>query len=256
LKSAKLAGWDEAMQDAAAGDVKRFELLKAKFSGNPPVCRRIFQQTTMSDVCVKSAVPPSGKVVAIRIKDAATGNIRGVFYVIFIPSVEDLNHEYALAVAIPDSTKIDTLIWREGPQFIGAKEGSRPLLLGKTIAELNLSGKTIEMSTASGGSPSSRPTNSQSQSQSQAVPPTTSPGNRTQAVPPTASPSNRAQTGTPNTSPSNRTQAGVPTASPGNRSAEQFGTSGRSRGEPDVRESLRKAGPEVPIKPGGVVRPI
>jgi hypothetical protein len=43
LKPAKLTGWDEAKNDAAAGDVKRFELLKAKFSGNPSVCRRVFR---------------------------------------------------------------------------------------------------------------------------------------------------------------------------------------------------------------------
>jgi hypothetical protein len=190
-----------------------------------------------------------------------------VFYVIFIFSVEDLNHGYALAVAIHDSTKIDTLIWREGPQFIGAKEGSRPLLLGKTIAELNLSGKTIELSTASSGSPSSRTTNSQSSSQSQAAAPTmspsnlsqagastTSPSNRTQAAAPATSPSYHTQAVAPTASPSNRPQAAVPTASPSNRSAEQPVTSSRSRGDPDVREHLRRAGPEVPIKPGPIVR--
>jgi hypothetical protein len=72
-----------------------------------------------------------------------------VFYVIFVFSVEDLNR-IRLAVKIPESTKIDILIWREGHQFIGAMEAGRPLALGKTIAELNLDGKATELRTTSG----------------------------------------------------------------------------------------------------------
>jgi hypothetical protein len=53
---------------------------------------------------------------------------------------------YGLGVRTNDSTKIGTLIWGEGRQFIGAKEAGRPLPLGKTVAELGLSGKTIELS--------------------------------------------------------------------------------------------------------------
>jgi hypothetical protein len=98
-------------------------------------------------------VPPSGRVITGNIKDAATGNTGGVLHIIFT-SVEDLKHGYGLGVKTYDSTKISTLIRSEGHQSSGVTEAGRPLALGRTIAEPNLSGKKIELSTASDVSPS------------------------------------------------------------------------------------------------------
>jgi hypothetical protein len=199
-----------------------------------------------------------------------------MFYIIFLLSVEDLNGGYAPAIRIYDSVKIDTLIWREGPQFTGVKEGGKLLPLGRTIAELNLGGKTIELYPASGGSLSGGTTDSRSQSQ--AAVPTTSSSNRTESAAPTTSSSNRTQAATPATLPSNRTQAVAPATSPSNRSTEYPVANGRSRGDypdaspsnrstgypvangrsrgdyPDARDTVPKVPPEAPPRPVAHVR--